>query len=130
MTIHDQELRQPASLAEVLRWIADGMEILPEPLGIRCGQADPINIHVHTMADWDSWRRRLGAPMVEPGQWKEYSGGGMHRRFVTTAEWRGRLIELLMIETRATPETKAERRERLLAELAELDRRVEAQVPA
>lgn len=120
--VADFQAEQPASLAELMQRLATGLDTIPPPIIFHFPVlGGGVQVQLNTLAEFEAWRQWCGAPEVDPGPWTPL-GSGMSRRVETVAEWRGQPIVLLLVEFRSQPETAAEKRQRLEAELERLDR--------
>jgi hypothetical protein len=121
----DDEPEQPATLPDLLRHLAAGLEILPEPISWewrRYNNVPGLHMHISGVADFEQWRQWFAAPEATPGKWQQptLSDGIWHRRHISQTAWRGQQVNLLWIENRDELDTRAERRAELVAELAKL----------
>lgn len=118
------------TLSDVVRALADALEVLPTPLRWEWARySSPPCVEVHVSGDLaklEEWRAWWGAPPVRATPWQRGEGGGWWRTHSTTVERHGQRIHLFTGEHRSRPESPAEKRERLAAELAAIDGEIAA----
>lgn len=113
-----------AALGDIVRALADALEVLPQPLRWEWAKhgGSGVSVHLGSLADLVEWARWWGAEPPEPTEWRPITGGrSLCRQHVTALVRAGQCVDLRSTELRAEPETPAERHERLTAELARLD---------